>query len=241
MDNQLNIQTIIWDLDQTLYSYWGGLCDAFSFYTATSAHAKIIDRPKPDIDYLVEVAKDSYAHCGLTTTFLATRYNLYELGLYRDHHDRMIRDLVKPQWDRKAGVDQRLCDYFSALSSQGITNLCLTHGTKSWGEEILKLRGLRDHMAFVDGIDSYGLWLKNKEGRLFRDFMKNAGLAFTNDNLRSTLIVEDSPDNLRLPKFFGMQTALLATPRVTVKDHQKPWIDRVITSPTQALQIPSRL
>lgn len=219
MSTLKDITTVIWDVDQTLYPYWGKIAESFSFYTATLCKSYVRDTASPSLDSLIDIAKQSYIDHGLTTRTVAETYAIDEVKLYREHHRVMLRDIVRPQWDENVGIDRWLVDVFKKTSARKIRHIAFTHGTSEWGKEILKLRGLADFFDSVHGIDDYGLRLKNKDESLWKDFMRAAGIKKNEQgDYNHVLVVEDTPSNLIIPKkHLNMQTALIKTARHTAR------------------------
>lgn len=215
------IDTIIWDLDQTLYPYWGEVATSFAFYTATSAMSKIKTNIKPSMDELTDMAQQSYDDHGITTRVFHEKYNIDELSLYQDHHKRMFRDLLKPQWADNVPHDDHLIGVFNKLQSREKSSYILTNGTNEWADEITKLIGIRDTFEAVRGADDYGLNLKGQEGhQIFKEFLGEFMIKpYKPGDYSNVLLVEDSPTNMICPKqTFNMQTALVKTDRVQADD-----------------------
>ena len=232
MNTLKDITTIVWDVDQTLYPYWGRVAESFSFFTASTAKPCINVDPKPSLDYLTDLAKQSYQEHGLTTRLIAQKYRIDEIKLYRDHHTTMMRDLIKVQWNDNVEFDKGLVDVFQKTSERDIRNIAFTHGTTEWGREIVNLRGLADYTESMYGIDEFGLRLKSKHVSLWKAFLKAAKIKKNADGDYShVLVVEDTPANLIIPKReFNMQTGLIKTERYTAQTSDI--IDAVYSSAT---------
>lgn len=211
------IDTIIWDLDQTLYKYWDGVPEAFSEYTGRSSSILARHHYMRDVNIneAVGLALQSYKDHGLTTTLPACRYDLDEVELYRHHHRLLIDEYVAPNWHR-AGIEDDIKESFNALAAHGIRSLVLTHGTCEWGDAIATRLGIRDHFCQVRGIDSLRLKLKWRDKCLFDEFLDSCAVTpVSTGDYSNVLVVEDTPANLTIPKqAFNMQTALIRTDRV---------------------------
>ncbi len=219
-----DIRYIILDLDQVVYRYWPGVVENFSHYTGAAAsamlEAKGINFP---LETAVGHALESYRTKGRTTAF-GPALGLDEIELYRDHHARMFREFLEPAWGAEQPADPAVPGLMSVLRGRGVRFGVLTHGSTQWGEDVLKLAGIRHHVEIVRGIDEYGLRSKAVDPDLYADFMKDWGL----DPARhgpQTMMVDDTPANLRFPKqVFGMATTFVQTDRVNLKGHED-WID----------------
>lgn len=215
---------IILDLDQVVYRYWPGVVENFSHYTGVSASAMLEEK---GINFPLETAVghalESYRTKGRTTAF-GPALGLDETELYRDHHARMFREFLEPAWGAEQPADPAVPGLMSVLCGRGVRFGVLTHGSTQWGEDVLKLAGIRHLVEHVRGIDDYGLRSKAIHPDLYADFMKDWGLDATRHGPQ-TMMVDDTPANLRFPKqSFGMMTTLAQTERVNLKGYED-WID----------------
>lgn len=231
--NSKKIDTIIWDLDQTLYKYWDGLPESFSEYTGKSVvllaqkhHGLTVD-----VDEAVGLALRSYRECGLTTTLPAQQYGLDEVELYRHHHSALWDDYARDQWGR-AGIESDIRQNFAHLAQRNIRSVILTHGTTEWGQNVTEKMGIRTQFNAICGIDDLGLRLKSRDASLFADFMAQSGIKPVHGNdYANVMIVEDTPANLVIPKRdFNMHTVLLKTERVKPDFTALMVTDRVVNN-----------
>lgn len=225
------VDTIIWDMDQTLYKYWDGVPEAFSEYTGKSAcalanhyHGQTVN-----LNEAIGLALQSYKQHGLTTTLPALEYGLDEVELYRHHHSLLFDDYMNVHWHR-AAIENDINQSFEWFTDNGIRSVVLTHGTCEWGDSVTKKIGIRHHFSHVCGIDSFALRLKSKDKSVFEDFMHVCGIKPVKDHDYSNVIfVEDTPANLVIPKRdFNMRTVLLKTDRVNAKTADKKNVDHIV-------------
>ncbi len=194
------MKTLVFDLDQTLYTNYG-IYDEFNRRVVRRASYDLSEDPD-----LVSKAINEYWHSGRT---------VYDY--IRDHKlklEEVVADMFDVDRNKYMSTDVKLRMILTQIE---IPKYILTDGVRRHAEESLKILGVDDLFLGSLCFDDTGYRTK-KERLVYESF-------FNKFNLKPTdcIFVEDSIPNLEIGKQLGMTT-------VNVKGHNAKFIDYSLKS-----------
>ncbi len=197
-DRFLSLQGALWDLDNTLYRLDAALEKQFNLAVAKAAVHWGVPLTLPQA---VELAEESY---------LKHRYSGYEfMARYKISHDDMhyMTDMFLDE-----GIVQKNIETRDLFSRSHINHALITHSARRWALSIIKRLELDPWFpeAQIFGYENYNFESKAKSRKPFE-----LALSAINRNPKDVMMVEDTLENLRIPKEMGMTTVYLHHGRPT--------------------------
>jgi putative hydrolase of the HAD superfamily len=201
-----NIKAIIWDLDNTLYRF-----DKVFEEACNRAAAKTICALVGGLDEeeTFRVAEESYAVHGYSGKALIAQYGLD----YRDYHFPFHESIDEKILQVNAAMQD-------ALRTIDLPQVIVTNASRGWAHRALDHLGLRpffpdDMIIPIEDVD----FAPKAYSRIPFDLaLEKLGVSAD-----VTLMADDMPRNLKIPKEMGMYTALIHHGRVP--DESYDYID----------------
>ena len=202
-----SIRAVIWDLDNTLYRF-----DTIFEDACNRAAAKTICNMVPDLtfDDAFSAAVESYAIHGYSGKALIARYNLSYDAYHYPYHEAIDETMI-------ARNDAMISGLFALDRPQAI----ITNASRHWAERALRHLGMKEFFPddFIFALEDSEFEAKSHSPRSFTMAQNKLGIA-----PHETLVVEDTVNNLKVPKGMGFQTALIHHGRAPAQRHS--FIDR---------------
>lgn len=187
------LRGVVWDLDNTLYRFNSLVIHAFDLAFARVA----VESGAPlTVEEASALARQSYIEHGFGGRVFMDRYGMDRATLHHRYHGYVDEKVIEG------------CDETRALfeKSDGLDHILLTHGSRSWADRVLQHIGLRDYFPDdrILALEDYGFRQKNEAPAAFEAALDRLGM-----DAASTLMVEDTQPNLKIPHGMGMMTAFL--------------------------------
>ncbi|MGZ9108912.1 MAG: HAD family hydrolase [Micavibrio sp.] len=205
-DRFSSLQGVLWDLDNTLYRLDAALEQQFNLAVAKAALHWGVPLTLPEAMAMAEAS------------FVQHRYSGYEFMVrYQISHDDMhyMTDMFLDD-----GIVQK-CEITRDLFSRTRLNHALiTHSARRWALSVIKRLELDPWFPEnqIFGYENYNFESKAKSRKPFE-----MALSALNRNPGDVMMVEDTLENLRVPKEMGMMTVYLHHGRAT--DKLPPYVD----------------
>jgi putative hydrolase of the HAD superfamily len=191
-----NIQGIIWDLDDTLYSVTPALHESMR-----ESVARAVVKMGYDISYeeALKLAEESQKIHRLTVKMLVDRFDIQKRDLHIPFHAEMDHLVTEPCPD--------LPSAFAAHSD--VQHVLITHASRDWALRML------DHLGIADFFDTkavFGLENIDFNHKHESDYATKMSLDLMGTNPENTAFVEDRDYNLTIPYDMGLTTVLIDHP-----------------------------
>lgn len=191
-----NIEGIIWDLDDTLYSVTPDL--QRSMREAVAKAVVNMGYPIPYEDAL-KIAEESQRVHRLTVQMLVDKFGIDRRDLHLPFHAEMDHTVIAPV--------ATLADHFAKLPNMKHT--LMTHASREWGLRMLDHLGIADFFpsSAVFGLEDLDFEYKDTSDRATKTCLDAIGV-----DADKAAFVEDRDYNLVIPYRLGLTTVLMDHP-----------------------------
>jgi putative hydrolase of the HAD superfamily len=200
-----NIEGIIWDLDDTLYSVTPALHESMRH---SAAHTVIGLGHDISFDEALALAVESQNLHRLTFKMLNDRFNIDHRDLHLPFHAGMDHNVIEPV--------PTLVTAFAALPN--VKHTLMTHASREWGMRMLDHLGIADFFdsSAVFGLEDMDYEHKDKSDRATKTCLSAIGV-----DANKAAFAEDRDWNLTIPHQMGLTTVLMDHPTQTgeLPDH----------------------
>ncbi|PCI00825.1 MAG: hypothetical protein COB76_02695 [Alphaproteobacteria bacterium] len=191
-----NIEGIIWDLDDTLYSVTEGLHESMR----NSAAQTVIDLGHPiTFEDALRLAEESQEVHRLTFKMLIDKFDIEHKDLHLPFHAGMDHNVITPCPDLPTIFEQ----------NPHIKHTLMTHASREWGMRMLDHLGIAD---FFDPKAVFGLEDMDFEKKETSDRAAKTCLSAIGVNAENAAFAEDRDWNLTIPHQMGLTTILIDHP-----------------------------
>lgn len=201
-----NINTIIWDLDNTLYPYTE---EQIEGWHAACVHAAIDMGVPVAFEEGMQIARDAFLMHNFSSAFFKQRYELCD----RTFHKKMnsyARAEILP-----------ICELTPRLfkSLPHVRHVLLTHASREWGERALTHLGLRCYFeeGHILGLEDYDFQHKHDNNTGLQKALDIVG-----GRAQETIFAEDTLKNLEQGKEEGVYTAYIHHGMFCSENDNKP-------------------
>lgn len=199
-----NTKTIFWDLDNTLYRNTHAIEEEFN-HAIARVMIEMFNLPY-SMENALEKARQSFEETGFSGSYFTSNYDLDLAKMRIGFFEHMTTETLAPD---------RALNALLAESRKTTSNVIITHSVANWSKAVLEKIALRDY--FPDHLvlhpEDHNMALKHAHTDLF-----DAALLINDNQPHETIIVEDVPANLVIPKQMGMKTVLIHHGRHQDKD-----------------------
>lgn len=182
----------LWDLDNTLYRLDHLMERAFNHAVARAALDLGVEL---DLDRAVELAHQSYRQHGFSGHDFVQVHGLNRLDLHHKFHEFIDESVIEKNHQTR--------DLFASSIRD---HALITHGSRVWAMRVLGHLELQPWFPEprVFAYENYDFESKAKSRRPFE-----LALSSINKNPSDVVMVEDTLENLRIPREMGMTTVYL--------------------------------
>lgn len=187
-----DIRGILWDLDNTLYRCTQEIHDTFNTAIARAALQLGVNLP---FDQACAVAHESFLKTRYSGAVFVENYNISPHDLHSMSVDFLDHTLVS-----------RCNDTVDMFGKHGHPHALITHAARPWAQRILDRLGLRGWFPEdrIFAFENYNFESKARSQRPFE-----MALSSINLDPENVLMVEDTIENLQIPKRMGMTTVFV--------------------------------
>lgn len=191
-----DIRYILWDLDGTLYRFEQDFLVACNLAAARAA----IHLGVPlQMDEAIDFAWNSHARTGQSILHFLSDYGLDKQDMHDCYHGFIDETIINAS---EAVIDK----LEMVINEHSISNLIITHASRSWAHRVLKHLGLDRFFEDSNIIakEDYDFQSKCESVVPFE-----MGVRVLNAEKSQTIVIEDTVKNLKTARQYGLKTALL--------------------------------